>query len=193
MQEIGSLLNIFTSKLNQLDCEYMVTGSVASMHYGEPRFTHDIDLVFSIKNQNLKSFENIFPLDDFYFPPLEVIQLEINRSLRGHFNIIHNETGFKADIYTLGNDPLLKWGLLNKQKVEFDNCLLYVAPPEYVIIQKMNYWEEGKSEKHIRDISAMIDTLEDNLKLDLIKSRLSSDVQKNKLEYIINEVINSKN
>jgi len=32
-----SLFKIFTDKLNKLDTPYMITGSVASIIYGEPR------------------------------------------------------------------------------------------------------------------------------------------------------------
>jgi hypothetical protein len=31
-----------------------------------------------------------------------------------------------------------------------------VAPPEYVIIRKLEYFREGKSEKHLRDIRSML-------------------------------------
>ena len=31
-----------------------------------------------------------------------------------------------------------------------------VAPPEYVIVRKLEYYREGGSEKHLRDVRAMI-------------------------------------
>ncbi len=185
MQKIGSLLVIFTSKLNKIKCEYMITGSVASMYYGEPRYTHDIDLVFNISHTQLTLLEQEFPLSEFYFPPIEVVKLELNRSLRGHFNIIHHESGFKVDVYTLGCDPLLRWGLMNKRKVEFDNSIIYVAPPEYVIIQKMIYWDEGGSEKHIRDISAMLMGINNKIDKNLISSKLLNTKQRNKFNELL--------
>ena len=33
---------------------------------------------------------------------------------------------------------------------------LPVAPPEYVIVRKLQFYHEGGSEKHLRDISAML-------------------------------------
>ena len=47
MQELN-LFKIFTSKLNEPKLGYFVTGSVASIVYGEPRLTHDIDIVLEI-------------------------------------------------------------------------------------------------------------------------------------------------
>ena len=33
---------------------------------------------------------------------------------------------------------------------------LIVAPPEYVIVRKLEYFREGGSEKHLRDIRSML-------------------------------------
>ena len=35
---------------------------------------------------------------------------------------------------------------------------LVVAQPEYVIVRKLEYYREGGSEKHLRDIRSMLDT-----------------------------------
>ena len=35
---------------------------------------------------------------------------------------------------------------------------LVVAPPEYVIVRKLEYYREGGSAKHLRDIRSMLDT-----------------------------------
>jgi len=35
---------------------------------------------------------------------------------------------------------------------------LAVAPPEYVIVRKLEYYREGGSEKHLRDIASMLAT-----------------------------------
>jgi hypothetical protein len=44
MQE-HDLFRIFISRLNSLEVRYIITGAVASTIYGEPRLTHDLDLV----------------------------------------------------------------------------------------------------------------------------------------------------
>lgn len=43
MQELDLFL-IFVSKIDELKIEFVITGSVASIVYGEPRLTHDIDV-----------------------------------------------------------------------------------------------------------------------------------------------------
>ena len=40
-----NLFYLFVSRLNAAHINYMVTGAAASIIYGEPRLTHDIDIV----------------------------------------------------------------------------------------------------------------------------------------------------
>jgi hypothetical protein len=92
-----------------------------------------------------------------------VIELEAAREQRGHFNIIHHETGFKADVYLRGRDPLHAWGLARARQLEVEGQVFIVAPPEYVIVRKLEYYREGGSEKHLRDIRSMLDTSPDEI------------------------------
>ena len=85
-----------------------------------------------------------------------MIQLELAREQRGHFNLIHHETGFKADIYLSGHDELHAWGLANVVEADIDGDKVVFAPPEYVIVRKLQYFREGGSQKHLRDISRML-------------------------------------
>ena len=98
------LFEIFVTRLDAASIPYVIKGAVASAIYGEPRLTHDIDLVVEITDEALGRIVEAFPLKEFYCPPMEVIKVETKRPYRGHFNLIHRETGFKADIYTVGQD-----------------------------------------------------------------------------------------
>ena len=93
MQDLN-LFAIYTNLLITHQIPYFITGSVASIVYGDPRLTHDIDLVINLHPNQVEEFIKSFPAEQFYCPPEEVIRTEINRSARGHFNLIHHETGF---------------------------------------------------------------------------------------------------
>jgi hypothetical protein len=151
------LFYIFTRRLNETAISYMVTGSVASIIYGQPRLTHDVDFVVELAAADLPRISAVFPLDEFYCPPLEVMRTEINRENRGHFSIIHHQTGFKADIYPAGQDELMAWALENRKQYRLKNEVVWVAPAEYVIIRKLQYFAEGRSSKHLTDIRGMLD------------------------------------
>ena len=155
MQE-ADLFLYFLRPLSDAHFHYMVTGSVASIIYGRPRMTHDIDLVLELRGNQVAGFINLFSEDEFYCPDKDVILTEIARPTGGHFNIIHQATGFKADIYAKGNDKLHVWAFGRRQKIDLSGVSVWIAPPEYVILRKLEYFREGGSSKHLNDIKQML-------------------------------------
>lgn len=151
------LLSLFTRPLEAVGSPYFVTGSMAGMIYGEPRLTMDVDLVLVLSKSNIDTLLEAFNESDFYRPPREVLLQECSRPQRGHFNLIHHETGFKADVYLAGNDPLHAWAMDRRRLIEIGQDKIWIAPPEYVILRKLEFFREGRSEKHLRDIHSMID------------------------------------
>lgn len=100
-----------------------------------------------------------FSETEFYVPPESVIRTEQARHQRGHFNLIHHETGYKADIYLVGSDSLHAWALPLRRRVRWNSHLeLMVAPPEYVVLRKLEYYREGHSAKHPLDIRSIQET-----------------------------------
>ena len=83
--------------------------------------------------------------------------VECARESRGHFNLIHHATGMKADVY-IASDALHRWGLAHRRHISLGSGKLALAPPEYVILRKLEFWREGGSEKHLRDVRAMLAT-----------------------------------
>jgi hypothetical protein len=174
------LLDIFIAPLEAGKFEYMVTGSVAATFYGEPRLTHDIDLVLALKPDVIEPFLSQFPAEEFYCPPYEVVHLEMIRRTFAHFNLIHHDSGYKADIYPLSNDALHQWGFENRHRVTIKHNLeLWLAPPEYVILRKLQYFREGGSQKHLSDIKKMLDQEESVISRSVIQEWV---VQKNVLK-----------
>ena len=159
------LIDSFIRPLVENGIPYIITGSVASMAYGEPRLTNDIDVVIDLAPSSIPSFRDAFPESDFYLPPTAVMEIEILRGARGHINIISNINFLKADIYFIGNDPLQKWGFANSRHFDIDGLDVSFAPPEYVIIRKLDFFREGQSQKHLRDIASMFAESADEIDL----------------------------
>ncbi|HOU89722.1 MAG TPA: hypothetical protein PLU22_01690 [Polyangiaceae bacterium] len=148
---------VFVDKLAELGVPYMVTGSVAALLYGEPRLTHDVDVVVDLASRAaIHRLPELFPDDAFYCPPLEVIVQEASRRQRGHFKLIEQLTGLKADVYLANEDPLALAGLQRRRSLEVGGRPLVVAPPEYVVVRKLEFFREGGSEKHLRDIEGIL-------------------------------------
>jgi len=153
-------ISLFVAPLEAAGIHYMITDSVASSIYGEPRNTLDIDLVVSIQSNQIPLLPQLFPENDYYLPPSAVIAIESRREVHGHFNIIHHDTGLKADIYLSRNHPLLPWALKNARRVATPSCDITIAPPEYVILHKLEFYRESGHQRHLRDIAGMIEQQE---------------------------------
>ena len=166
------LIDTFIRPLNERGIRYFITGSVASMVYGEPRLTNDVDVVLEITSHDIPKLLDAFPEEHFYLPPVDVIQTELMRGSRGHFNIISQLTMLKADIYLVGADPIQRWGLTEARILEIDDQQICFAPPEYVIIRKLEFYREGGSEKHLRDIASMVSESESEINMDTLRPYL---------------------
>ncbi len=152
----ADLLTTFVGPLERMGLTYMVTGGVASVVYGDPRFTRDVDLVLELEPDLVASFHEAFPSADFYVPPVEVLLEESQRRPWGHFNLIHHETGLRADIYVHAGDPLEAWGLSKTTVLQIGGTAVAFAPPEYVILRKLEYFRASGSDRHLRDIAMML-------------------------------------
>ena len=147
---------VFAPRFNALGAPWAATGSIASTFYGEVRSTNDIDIIVLLDGRAAEALPRVFPDTEFYCPPPDVIEIERNRERRGHFNLVHHDTGWKADVYLSSDDPLHAWALRNRRPVENEGVQIWLAPPEYVIIKKLEFLREGGSEKHLRDIRGML-------------------------------------
>ncbi|MEI6806341.1 MAG: hypothetical protein WCK49_07550 [Myxococcaceae bacterium] len=144
-----------TQKLEAAEIPYMIVGSVASMTYGEPRMTHDLDLVVQVMPRDAAKFEQIFPSEEYYCPPEEIVKPEILR--QGQFNLIHHDTGLKIDIVIRKGSEHAKMEFARRSRVPFwQNSEVFMASPEDVILKKLEYFREGASQKHLRDIQGIL-------------------------------------
>ena len=130
------VFSLFVGRLEATVAPYMVTGATAAIFYGQPRVTNDVDVVLSLDDAGRASLLRAFPESEFYVPPESVIRTEQARPQRGHFNLIHLESGYKAVIYLAGTDPLHAWALpLRRRHGWREGLSVALAPPEYVVLR----------------------------------------------------------
>lgn len=157
------LVAVFAPALIASGIEWMVAGGVAAIVYGEPRFTLDLDIVASLPPSRANDLASQFPESEFYCPPEMVIAEEASRDAFGHFNVLHLETDARADVYLAGNDLLARRGLDGKRSITLSGLTIPLAPPEYVILHKLRFRQQGASERHLRDIRTMLRVLGDSV------------------------------
>ncbi len=133
---------------------YRIVGSMASMAYGEPRFTNDIDVLVDLPVEKIEALCREFPSPDFFIAPHAVRQAILNRH---QFNILHIPAGLKVDMILAADTEFDRRNLDTGQRLRCEGAYdALFASPENVILKKLVYYQEGGSEKHLRDIASML-------------------------------------
>jgi hypothetical protein len=155
------LLRYVTRVVEDMGLRYFVTGSTATIFYGEPRFTNDIDVVVELSEQRITEFCRRFPQEEFYLSETAARDAVRNTA---QFNIIHPASGLKVDVIVPEPSPFNESRFLRVRRLhsaeDLDVCF---ASPEDAIIKKMDYYREGSSEKHLRDIAGVLKTSRDQI------------------------------
>ena len=150
----AELLRYLVDVLESLGVEYMIGGSQASMYYGEPRLTRDVDVVVDLRPQHLRALLSRFPADEFYVDE-EAAREAIRRARQ--FNIIHPGSGLKIDVYVNPDTPYDRTRLARRQKLPLlSGVEAYFARPEDVILYKLLYSGQGDSGLHLRDVLGIL-------------------------------------
>jgi len=140
-----TLLKKVIQVLDQAGTKYMITGSIVSSLQGEPRSTHDIDMVIAIQKSEVKGLIEAFPPPDFYLDEDSILDA-INR--QNMFNLIDVSTGNKVDFWILTDEPFDQSRFTRKISEEFMGLKMLVSSPEDTILAKLRWAKlSGGSEK----------------------------------------------
>lgn len=152
--EVSDLLLYVTSALEGIGIEYRIVGSIASIAYGEPRFTNDVDIVVRLTSEHVSEFLEVFKAPDFYCSEQAVMQA-VRR--RFQFNVIHPESGLKVDFIVVSDSEFDQSRFRRGKRQMIDDVhQAWFASSEDVILKKLVYFKEGGSEKHLRDIAGIL-------------------------------------
>jgi hypothetical protein len=143
------LLEKVVPVLDSLGIAYMITGSIASSMQGEPRSTHDIDLVVQIPASAIGPLLSAFPMPDFLLQEESVRDALRNRS---QFNLLSLNDGEKVDFWILTDEPFDRSRFARRQKTQIANLEVNVSAPEDTILAKLRWAKlSGGSEKQMKD------------------------------------------
>jgi hypothetical protein len=129
---------------------YMITGSIASSLFGEPRLTHDIDVIVRVSPQDAPKIAGSFPPPRYYLDDRESIKEMIRQATM--FNLIDTHTGDKVDFWVLTGSPFDQSRFDRRMSVSVFGTTLWVSSPEDIILAKLRWADlSGGSEKQFRD------------------------------------------
>lgn len=171
--EPSDLVAAAAAILDRLGIEYLVTGSMASIVYGEPRFTNDVDIAIRATPDQAAKLAKAFPEPDFYASPDAARTAAAQHS---QFNVIHPASGLKIDFMIPEDDDFNRSRFTRGRSVPVtsDSTAIY-ASPEDVIIRKLQYFKLGGSDKHLRDIRGIIKTSRSRIDLGYITAWASRE------------------
>lgn len=181
------LLKRVVEALEAAGAEYMLVGSHASSLQGEPRLTHDIDLVVAMSPDAATKLAAAFPLPEFYLDEVAVRQAIQKRD---HFNLLDNDEGDKVDFWVLKDDPYARESFERRRPATYLGLRVYVMSPEDTILSKLRWAElSGGSEKQFTDALrvyevqfgqldlAYIDRWSDRLNVSALWNRLRAEAR----------------
>jgi hypothetical protein len=152
------------------DVAYRVVGSLASMAYGEPRFTNDVDIVAQLTLDKVQSLCEFFAPPEYYLSE-SAVRSAIAR--RFQFNLIHSSSGLKVDIIVPKDSEFSRSEASRIRRITSEGHFsAWFASPEDVLLYKLVYYQisGSVSEKHLRDILGMMKLLGPKLDISYIES-----------------------
>lgn len=146
------VLALVTSGLDEAGIAYMVTGSMSSGYYGQPRMTRDVDLVVELQHGDPERMEVMFS-DAF------LISAHTARGAMAHqtmFNAIHREAFVKVDFVIRKSDPFRIEEFARRRRVELDGHAMWMVSPEDLILSKLVWTRGSGSDVQTRDVRGVI-------------------------------------
>lgn len=129
----------------------MITGSVVSSLQGEPRATHDIDVVVAVRQAGRRRgrLEDRLPRAPFHLGEGAVRDAI---AARGMFNLIDIREGDRVDFWLLTDDPFDRSRFERRYVEPFEDARLPMSRPEDRILMKLRWAQMlGGSEKQFVD------------------------------------------
>jgi hypothetical protein len=142
----------------QLGIPYHIGGSVASIAYGQYRNTADVDLIADIQPSQVAPLVQM--LEDVFYADAESILDATGH--RGSFNLIHNDTGYKVDVFLLKAEPYDRAAFMRADLIPIDSAadapVFFVASPEDTLLNKLRWFRLGgeTSERQWLDVQGVL-------------------------------------
>jgi len=154
--EAASTLLELVSIFDELGLAYAVGGSLASSMYGEPRATHDVDLLIDLPAARLPAL--LKRLSGAFYVSEDAARraIETNTS----FNLIHLASGHKLDLFVAGTSPL---DVLQLETSRHGPVLegappVRVTAPAVIVLRKLSWYRSGgeTSQRQWRDVVGIL-------------------------------------
>jgi len=162
--------------LEDLQLTYAVGGSMAGTFHGEPRTTHDIDVLVALDQHGAQRLTDSLS-DDYYVP-----QQALEDAMRTHssFNLVHIPSSFKVDLFVASRSRLDQEQLARRIKVRLRRDAtqsIWLTSPEVLVVRKL-LWRrsaQNASQRQWLDVVSILRTQAGRLD-EALMSSLAADL-----------------
>lgn len=157
------LLTDAVAALEAAGVGYVLTGSLVSSLQGEPRATHDVDIVIEAAPDALKELAATFGAPRYYLDEFAAREAMRNR---GMFNLLDTSTGDKVDFWALTDSEFDTSRFARRIGTDAFGQRVYVTTPEDTILQKLKWARDsGGSDRQLRDAIGVLELQGETLDL----------------------------
>lgn len=143
------LLKRVVETLDEQAIPYMVSGSIVSSLQGEPRATHDVDLVIDITPSSAHRLARALDDPKLYLDEDAAVSAIARCKM---FNLIDASSGDKIDFWPLTDSPFDRSRFSRRITANVFGLQLMVSTPEDTILKKLEWARQcGGSEKQFID------------------------------------------
>jgi hypothetical protein len=157
---VPEALQRIAAELNRAGIPFMLTGSFASVFYGSPRSTQDIDLVIAVNAAQIRTFLETLPSDEYYVEVDAALEALKRESM---FNIIDLKTSWKIDMIIRKSRAFSQEEFSRRRLSNVEGVSLHVASAEDVILAKLEWAKLGASQRQIDDAAGILKLRGDSL------------------------------
>ncbi len=144
----------FAGRFARGGIDYMLTGSLAMNYYAQPRMTRDIDVVVALRQDDADAIIGLFSPD--YYVAREAVTSAIARE--SMFNLIHQETVIKVDCIVRKSSDYRRQEFERRTPVTIQDFTTWIVSKEDLIISKLAWAKETRSEQQLRDARNLLAT-----------------------------------
>ena len=146
--------------LEEAEIAYMLAGSFASAYHGQPRTTHDIDIVIDPTAEALERFLAAVTKGGLYVSPERARSALAERAA---FNVIDASSGWKADLIVRRSRPFSAEEFARRQRTRVIGLDIVMATAEDTILSKLEWAARGGSERQLEDVKGIVAVQGDRL------------------------------
>jgi len=141
--------------LKELKIPYIITGGMAVLVWGRPRFTADIDIVIEFDHNKVDKLEKaLLSLSTIGYFDKKAVQEAIDN--KGEFNFIDGNTGIKVDFWVLSDDSFDLSRIKRKKNKKILGENVFFSSPEDLILIKLKWYKESSMSRQIEDVESIL-------------------------------------